>query len=194
MFSAQIVYSEDYLKPVISSETIRFHYGKHHKGYANTLNDIIQGTEFQNLPLEQIIIQSRDKHPKIFNNASQLFNHDFYWKCLKVSGEQPSEALAQAIQAQFGSFDAFCEAYINFAGTMFGSGWSWLVADNYHLKFINTTNAENPIGSGKAPLCVIDLWEHAYYIDYRNDRTTYIKNLVKQGINWAFCESQFIQK
>lgn len=191
MFSAQIAYDEDYLRPVISPETIRFHYGKHHQGYANTLNSLIQGTEFQNLPLEQIIVQSRDRQPKIFNNASQLFNHDFYWKCLKTSAEQPSKALGQAIQAQFGGFNAFCDAYIIFAGTIFGSGWSWLVAEGNQLKFINTTNAENPIGSEQKPVCVIDLWEHAYYIDYRNDRATYIKNLVKQGINWDFCESQF---
>ncbi|MBR1733999.1 MAG: superoxide dismutase [Alphaproteobacteria bacterium] len=189
MFSAQMEYSDQVLEPFLSSETINFHYGKHHVGYANTLNSLIKETEFHKLPLEQIIIQSRSKHPKIFNNASQLFNHNFYWKCLKKACNAPSGKLLSLINKQFGSFDKFLEDYITFAGTMFGSGWSWLVEENGKLKFLNTSNAENPIGSDAHALCVIDLWEHAYYIDYRNNRADYISKIVTNCINWNFCES-----
>ena len=190
MFSATIEYSEKALEPFLSSETINYHYGKHHTGYANTLNSLIENTEFKNLSLEQIMIKTRNHNPKIFNNAAQLFNHDFYWKCLKKSSELPSAKLLNLVNNQFGDFDKFRNEYIIFAGTMFGSGWSWLVEENGVLKFLNTANAENPIGSGATPLCVVDLWEHAYYIDYRNNRAEYIKKIIMNCINWNFCESQ----
>ena len=190
MFSAAIEYSEKALEPFLSSETINYHYGKHHVGYANTLNLLIgENAEFQNLSLEKIIIKARNYHQKIFNNAAQLFNHDFYWKCLKNSSEFPSAKLLNLVNRQFGDFDKFRNEYIAFAGNMFGSGWSWLVEENGELKFLNTSNAENPIGSGATPLCVIDLWEHAYYIDYRNNSAEYIKKIVMNCINWNFCES-----
>ena len=190
MFSATIEYSEKALEPFLSSETINYHYGKHHTGYANTLNSLIENTEFKNLSLEQIIIKTRNHNPKIFNNAAQLFNHDFYWKCLKNPSELPSAKLLNLVNNQFGDFYKFCNEYIIFAGTMFGSGWSWLVEENGVLKFLNTANAENPIGSGATHLCVVDLWEHAYYIDYRNNRAEYIKKIIMNCINWNFCESQ----
>ena len=190
MFSATIEYSEKALEPFLSSETINYHYGKHHTGYANTLNSLIENTEFKNLSLEQIIIKTRNLNPKIFNNAAQLFNHDFYWKCLKNSSKLPSAKLLNLVNNQFGDFYKFCNEYIIFAGTMFGSGWSWLVEENGVLKFLNTANAENPIGLGATPLCVVDLWEHAYYIDYRNNRAEYIKKTIMNCINWNFCESQ----
>ena len=190
MFSATIEYSEKALEPFLSSETINYHYGKHHTGYANTLNSLIENTEFKNLSLEQIIIKTRNHNPKIFNNAAQLFNHDFYWKCLKNSSKLPSAKLLNLVNNQFGDFYKFCNEYIIFAGTMFGSGWSWLVEENGVLKFLNTANAENPIGLGATPLCVVDLWEHAYYIDYRNNRAEYIKKTIMNCINWNFCESQ----
>lgn len=189
MFSAKIEYSERALEPFLSSETIKYHYGKHHIGYANTLNSLIEGTEFQNLSLEQIIIKARNQHTKIFNNAAQIFNHDFYWKCLKNSAEFPSKKLLDLVNKQFGDFDKFRDEYISFAGNMFGSGWSWLIENNGKLEFLNTSNAESPIGSEAAPLCVIDLWEHAYYIDYRNNRAEYIRKIVMNCINWNFCES-----
>ena len=190
MFSATIEYSEKALEPFLSSETINYHYGKHHTGYANTLNSLIENTEFKNLSLEQIIIKTRNHNPKIFNNAAQLFNHDFYWKCLKNSSKLPSAKLFNLVNNLFGDFYKFCNEYIIFAGTMFGSGWSWLVEENGVLKFLNTANAENPIGLGATPLCVVDLWEHAYYIDYRNNRAEYIKKTIMNCINWNFCESQ----
>lgn len=189
MFSAQIEYSERALEPILSSETINYHYGKHHSGYAATLNSLIEDTEFQDLSLKEIIIKSRNTHQKIFNNAAQLFNHDFYWKCLKNSSKLPLQKLLSLVNEQFGDFNKFREEYVSFAGTMFGSGWSWLVEENGKLKFLNTSNAENPIGSDVLPLCVIDLWEHSYYIDYRNNRGEYIKKIVMNCINWEFCES-----
>lgn len=190
MFSATIEYSEKALEPFLSPETINYHYGKHHIGYANTLNSMIENTEFKKLSLDQMIIKTRNHNPKIFNNAAQLFNHDFFWRCLKNFSELPSAKLLNLVNNQFGDFDKFRNEYITFAGTMFGSGWSWLVEENGVLKFLNTANAENPIGSESTPLCVVDLWEHAYYIDYRNNRAEYIKKVVMNCINWNFCESQ----
>lgn len=196
MFAAQKDYSNEALEPFLSYEALSFHYGKHHVGYANTLNSLIKGTEFEKLSLEEIIIKSRGKNQKIFNNASQLFNHDFYWKCLsKQQGGFWGGFETLAIN-QFGSFRDFMEEYISFAGTMFGSGWSWLVLNSAiptepRLEFINTSNAENPIGSRDiTPICVLDLWEHAYYIDYRNDRADYIRKIVENCINWEFCDLQ----
>lgn len=189
MFSAQIAFSRQDLEPFLSTETIDYHYGKHHMGYANTLNSLIVDTEFQELPLEQIVIQARkSKQWKIFNNAAQLFNHDFYWKCLSNPGKTPKEKMLSLINSQFGSFDKFLEEYISFAATLFGSGWSWLVCEESKLHFLNTSNADNPLGSGAIPVCVIDLWEHAYYIDYRNDRTDYLRKIITNCINWDFCE------
>ena len=210
MFEAKIGYGEDALQPVLSSETIRFHYGKHHVGYATNLNKLIAGTSFESISLENIIIDSRNRDVKIFNNAAQLFNHDFYWKCLKLKGLPQNGPLHDSYQKclnkkrlprngpfmdlinkQFGNFEKFQEEYISFAGGLFGSGWSWLVLDEKgNLKFINTQNAETPIGTSDIPLCVIDLWEHAYYIDYRNDRATYLQKIIENCVKWDFCESQ----
>lgn len=197
MFTAKIEYSNEALEPFLSSETLQFHHGKHHVGYANTLNGLIKGTEFEESSLEDIILKSRGTSPKIFNNAAQIFNHDFYWKCLSKDQENntPSDEFKSLITEQFGSFQKFLEEYALFAGTMFGSGWSWIVSEPSqskipHLKFINTSNAENPLGSGDTPVCVIDLWEHAYYIDYRNNRAGYIEKIVNNCINWNFCEKQ----
>lgn len=192
MFTAQIEHSNTAFEPFLSSETIQFHYGKHHVGYANTLNSLIKDAEFEKLSLEEIIIKSRGTAPKIFNNAAQLFNHDFYWKCLAKGSENPSHKFEHLVSESFGSFQKFLDEYVSFAGTMFGSGWSWVVLDKQtsHLKFLNTSNAENPIGSGDIPVCAVDLWEHAYYIDYRNNRADYIEKIVKNCINWSFCEKQ----
>lgn len=190
MFSANIDYSNGALEPILSTETIDYHYGKHHTGYANTLNALVKGTEFQDMPLEEVIVRTRNKYQKIFNNAAQLFNHDFYWKCLKNNCSAPEQKLLKLINEQFGNFDNFRDEYTAFAGGMFGSGWSWLVIQDDQLKFFNTSNAENPLGSDMSPLCVIDLWEHAYYIDYRNNRAEYVRKIVTECINWDFCESR----
>lgn len=198
MFSARIGYPKTALEPLISAETVSFHYGKHHVGYANTLNSLIKGTSFEKLSLENIIEKSRGVDQKVFNNAAQLFNHDFYWECLKKSEANPSEKFINLVSRQFGNFDKFLNEYISFATALFGSGWSWLVLDSGsssatplpRLSFLNTSNAENPVGSQSTPVCVIDLWEHAYYIDYRNNRAEYVQKVVKNCINWGFCESR----
>jgi Fe-Mn family superoxide dismutase len=192
-FQAQIAYGNAELAPILSSETLGYHYGKHHCGYAKTLNSLIENTPFVDKSLEEIIVQSRGKSLKIFNNASQLFNHDFYWKCLKVSDDKPTGKLKALIESQFGSFDEFLNQYIAFANAMFGSGWCWLVFDGEKLSFANTENAENPIGTNQKPVCVIDLWEHAYYIDYRNDRASYVDKILRGCVNWEFCEKQIIR-
>ena len=188
-FQPKIPYNNSSLQPVLSAETLNYHYGKHHAGYASNLNSLIENTEFSEKSLEEIIILSRASDRQIFNNASQLFNHNFYWKCLKYSDKKPKDRLKNIIDIQFDSFDSFLEEYISFANKMFGSGWSWVIFEDGKISFLNTMNAENPIGSGKIPICVIDLWEHAYYIDYKNDRKSYITKLVKECINWEFCES-----
>ncbi|MDR2158140.1 MAG: superoxide dismutase [Holosporaceae bacterium] len=175
--------------PVLSSETVDYHYGKHHCGYAKTLNSLAEGTKFADKTLEEIIIQSRGVDQKIFNNAAQLFNHDFYWKCLKVSEQAPAGELKSLIDDQFGTLDEFLSQYVSFANTMFGSGWCWLVWENQKLSFVNTQNAENFVGTPRKALCVVDLWEHSYYIDYRNDRASYVNKIIRGCIDWEFCES-----
>ncbi|MDR2629063.1 MAG: superoxide dismutase [Puniceicoccales bacterium] len=190
IFKAQIPYdSNTSLVPILSTETLDYHYGKHHVGYAKTLQTLVDGTDFAGRSLEEIIAASRGKNQKIFNNASQLFNHDFYWKCLKISERRPSGKLKDIICSQYGSFDEFLSGYISCANSLFGSGWSWLILANRKLLFANTTNSEIPIGLDTKLICVIDLWEHAYYIDYRNDRSSYINNAITKCINWEFCES-----
>lgn len=172
------------LEPHISEETLNYHYGKHHNAYVTKLNGQIEGTEFAEKSLEDIIKSSSGG---MFNNAAQVYNHTFYWNCLSPNGGgAPSGAIADAISAKFGSFDAFKEAFSNAAATNFGSGWTWLVKDaDGNLEIVNTDDAGCPITDGKTPVLTIDVWEHAYYIDYRNARPDYIKafwNLV----NWDF--------
>ncbi len=192
LFEARIPFENNALIPFLSEEELLYHYGKHHKGYAKTLNSIIVGTDFVNMDLIGVIKSSRNVNQKIFNNASQIYNHDFYWNCLTKKITAPTGKLKLLIKDQFKTLDSFLIQYINFAGTLFGSGWSWIVIENDELSFLNTSNAENPIGSNKKPICVIDLWEHAYYIDYRNDRAKYIDTIVKNCINWDFCSKLFI--
>lgn len=183
------VYKDRSLSPFLSAETIQYHYGKHHAGYANALNELIRGTEFEDLSLCEIVSRSRNTNQKIFNNASQLFNHNFYWECLAKSISLPRGKLSDLIIQQFGSLEEFQNQYISFASALFGSGWSWVVEQNENLKFINTQNAESPYGKSSNLICVVDLWEHAYYIDYRNNRIEYLEKIIKNCINWEFCAS-----
>lgn len=181
-------YARDALAPHISAETIDFHYGKHHQTYVTNLNNQIKGTEFENLSLEEII---RKSSGGMFNNAAQIWNHTFYWNCLKpAGGGEPGGKLAEAINAAFGSFAAFKEQFTNTALTTFGSGWAWLVqrADG-SVALVSTSNAATPLTGSDKALLTCDVWEHAYYIDYRNARAKYVEafwNLV----NWDFVESQ----
>ncbi len=182
-------YALDALQPHMSKETLEFHYGKHHQAYVTNLNNLIKGTEFENASLEDIIKKSSGG---VFNNSAQVWNHTFFWNCLSPQGGgQPSGAVADAINKKWGSFDAFKEAFAKSATTNFGSGWTWLVkkADG-SIDVVNTSNAGTPLTSGDKPLLTCDVWEHAYYIDYRNRRPDFVGafwNLV----NWEFVAKNF---
>jgi Fe-Mn family superoxide dismutase len=182
-------YEKNALEPVISAETIDFHYGKHHQAYVTNLNNLIPGTEFENMSLEDIIMKSSGG---VFNNAAQVWNHTFYWSCLSPNGGgAPTGALADAINAQFGSVDAFKEAFNKSAVTNFGSGWTWLVKNaDGSLEIFNTSNAGTPMTSGKKALLTIDVWEHAYYIDYRNARPKYLETIWGK-VNWEFVAANY---
>jgi Fe-Mn family superoxide dismutase len=182
-------YEKNALEPVISAETIDFHYGKHHQAYVTNLNNLIPGTEFETMSLEDIIMKSSGG---VFNNAAQVWNHTFYWNCLSPNGGgAPTGALADAINAQFGSFDAFKEAFNKSGATNFGSGWTWLVKNaDGSLEIFNTSNAGTPMTSGKKALLTIDVWEHAYYIDYRNARPKYLETIWDK-INWDFVAKNY---
>ncbi len=180
-------YAKNALEPHISAETLEYHYGKHHQAYVNKLNGLIEGTEFADMPLEDII---RKASGGTFNNAAQTWNHSFYWQSLSPDGGgEPSGKLADALGKAFGSVDAFREQFGNSAAGNFGSGWTWLVQrPDGSLAIVNTSNAATPITGDDTPLLTIDVWEHAYYIDYRNARPKYIEaywNLV----NWDFAAS-----
>ncbi len=182
-------YAIDALAPHISKETLEFHYGKHHQTYVTNLNNLIPGTEFESAPLEDIVKKSTGG---IFNNAAQVWNHTFYWNSLSPNGGgEPSGPLADAINAKFGSVEAFKEAFNKSAAGNFGSGWTWLVkkADG-SVDIVNTSNAATPVTTEDTPLLTCDVWEHAYYIDYRNARPKYLETFWKLA-NWSFAEKNF---
>ncbi len=182
-------YPENALEPVISARTIGFHYGKHHKGYLDNLNKLIANTELADLPLEKIITATAGKSEKtaIFNNAAQSWNHNFYWKGLKPKGGgEPPAALKKQIETSFGSLEACKKELATAAMTQFGSGWAWLVRDGQKLKVIKTANADTPLEKGMKPLWVIDVWEHAYYLDYQNRRADYVSAVLEKLMNWDF--------
>jgi len=182
-------YAENALDPVISTNTIGFHYGKHHKGYVDTLNKLIAGTELSNHSLEKLIAETAGKPDKvaIFDNAAQTWNHTFYWRSLrpKGGGEAPA-ALKQRIEASFGNLDACKKELATAATTEFGSGCAWLVLEADKLKVVKTANAETPLTKGVKPLLTIEVWEHAYYLDYQNRRPDYVSAVLDILINWGF--------
>lgn len=182
-------YAENALNPVITANTIGFHYGKHHKAYVDNLNKLIAGSDLADLPLEKIIAAVAGKADKtaIFNNAAQTWNHTFYWHSLRPNGGgEPPAALKQRIEASFGSVDALKKELATAATGQFGSGWAWLVADGDKLKVVKTGNADVPLTAGLKPLLTIDVWEHAYYLDYQNRRADYVNALLDKLINWEF--------
>ena len=183
-------YAKDALQPHISAETLEYHYGKHHATYVANLNKLIPGTEFENMSLDDIVKKSSGG---IFNNAAQTWNHTFYWNSLAPNGGgEPSGALAEAINKQFGSFAQFKEKFANAAVTTFGSGWAWLVKNSDGtLAIESTSNANTPLKDGKKPLLTCDVWEHAYYIDYRNARAAYV-DVFWKIVNWKFAEQNFM--
>ena len=194
MFFANKNYENNALNPYLSTETLDYHFGKHHVGYAENLNNLIKNTDLEFLTLEEIMLRKDSIDKKIYNNAAQVFNHDFYWKSLSQTKKAPSGKFLSSIEKNFGTFANFCNEYVNIASQMFGSGWSWLIEDSEHnLSFFNTSNADSPIIFDINPILVIDLWEHAYYIDYRNNRKGYIETLVNNCLDFEFAESNLMK-
>lgn len=185
----KLPYALDALQPVISKETLEYHYGKHHKAYVDNLNKLIPGTEFENMSLEETIMKSSGG---IFNNAAQVWNHTFYWHCMSPKKQpEPTGRLADAIKKTFGSFDEFKKKFSETAVKTFGSGWGWLAKDkNGNLEILSTSNAETPMTQHKQALLTCDVWEHAYYIDYRNLRPTYVEKFW-DIVNWEFVAKKF---
>ena len=185
----ELPYAKDALAPVISANTIDFHYGKHHKAYVDNLVKLIAGTDLADADLETVIKKASGDPTRagIFNNAAQVWNHTFYWKCLKAGGGgKPTGAVAAKIDAVWGSYEKFAEELKNAGVTQFGSGWAWLVADGGQLKITKTANADTPIAHGIKPLLTLDVWEHAYYLDYQNRRPDYLGAVIAKLINWDF--------
>jgi Fe-Mn family superoxide dismutase len=185
----ELPFAKDALAPVISATTLEYHYGKHHRAYVDNLNKLIAGTELAASDLETIIqkVAGDPARAGIFNNAAQVWNHSFYWKCLKPKGGgAPTGAIAARINASWGSYEKFAEELKNAGVTQFGSGWAWLIIDGAGLKITKTANADTPMAHGIKPLLTIDVWEHAYYLDYQNRRPDYLSTVIAGLINWDF--------
>ena len=185
----ELPYAKDGLAPYISANTLEFHHGKHHRAYVDNTNKLIAGTDLANESLETIIKKTVDDATKsgLFNNAAQVWNHSFYWQCMKPNGGgKPAGKVADKINEAWGTFDKFAEEFKNAGVTQFGSGWAWLVLDGGKLKVTKTANADTPIAHGGKPLLTVDVWEHAYYLDYQNRRPDYLATFIEKLINWDF--------
>lgn len=194
MFTLSLLpYKKFELEPVISAHTLDFHYGKHHQTYVDNLNKFIAGSELENESLENIIIKTVGQAEKvaIFNNAAQVYNHNFFWNSLKPreTKSEPSEGLLEMINKSFGSLDNFYVEFKAAAISQFGSGWAWLIIENGELKITKTANADTPIAHGLKPLLTVDVWEHAYYLDYQNRRADYVEGVLKNLLNWEFAQA-----
>ncbi len=188
----ELPFAKNSLEPYISERTLEFHYGKHHNAYVVNCSKLIENTELQNEPLEVIIKKSAGNASMagIFNNSAQVWNHSFYWNCIKPNGGgAPTGKAAELINKDFGSFEKFVEEFKNAAATQFGSGWAWLVQKEGKLQIMKTPNADTPMVHGAKALLTIDVWEHAYYLDYQNRRPDYITTFVEKLINWDFVNS-----
>jgi Fe-Mn family superoxide dismutase len=182
-------YSSDALEPSISKNTMDYHYGKHHRKYVSTLNGLIEDSSFDKMTLEDIIVESAHSHPVIFNNAAQAWNHNFYWNCMKpnASGEPNDDTLVSILKA-FDTFENFKVKFVDSAKSLFGSGWTWLVKNpDGRLSIHNLKNADTPIMHDQMPILACDVWEHAYYLDYQNERARYLENFWRI-VNWNFVE------
>jgi Fe-Mn family superoxide dismutase len=180
------------LEPFLSAKTLEFHHDKHHNGYVQNANKLIAGTDYEKMNAEEIIRKTAGdiSTASIFNNVSQAWNHAFYWQCLKPKGGgKPSRTIDQKIKQDFGSYENFVEEFKAAGSTQFGSGWAWLVIDNDRLEVMKTANADSPVAQGMKPLLTIDVWEHAYYLDYQNRRPDYINTFIDKLINWEFVNS-----
>jgi superoxide dismutase, Fe-Mn family len=188
----ELPYEPSALEPVISANTISYHYGKHHQAYSDNLKKLLPDSPFNGMTLEKIILATygKSENVSIYNNAAQVWNHNFYWRSLKPKGGgEPPTALKQKMEKVFGGVDKCTEALSQAATSQFASGWAWLVLDGDNLKVIKTGNADNPIALGLKPLLTIDVWEHAYYLDYQNKRADYVKGIIEKLINWEFAAS-----
>ena len=184
----ELPYAKNALAPHMSAETLEFHHDKHHKKYVDTANKLIAGTEFEKMEVEEIIRRSSGK---IFNNVAQAWNHEFFWNCLTPDQKSPSGKLAEALKKSFGSVDEFKSSFAKTATETFGSGWAWLVKEaDGSLKIISTSNADTPVKGDQKPLLTCDVWEHAYYIDYRNERPKYLEHFWNI-VNWEFVGKNF---
>jgi Fe-Mn family superoxide dismutase len=184
-------YAENALEPVISSKTISFHHGKHHKAYVDKLNELIAGTPYESMSLEEIVAKSAksEKDKAIFNNAGQAWNHNFYWKSMMAKGGEPTGKIKDALQSSFGGVKEFKEAFTKAAVGQFGSGWAWLIkGKDGKLKITTTSNADTPIAHGETPLLTADVWEHAYYLDFQNRRPDHVQAWLDKLANWSFAE------
>ncbi|MBN9534765.1 MAG: superoxide dismutase [Alphaproteobacteria bacterium] len=183
---APLPWTDTALEPVISAKTLSFHYGKHHKAYVDTLNTLVPGTPYADMKLEEIVKASAGKDPKVFNNAGQVWNHNFYWRSLSPKSGKPSGKLAQAIERDFGGVDKLVAALADAGKTQFGSGWAWLTSAGGKLKVEKTANAESPMSKGVNCLLTVDVWEHAYYLDYQNARPKYLEEVLGKLLNWDY--------
>jgi Fe-Mn family superoxide dismutase len=190
-------FAKEALEPHISAQTIDFHYGKHHQTYVDNLNKLVVGTEFETATLEDIIKKTvgSSNQAAIFNNAAQIYNHDFFWKSLKPVAifSEPSGELLALVISSFGSLENFYSEFKTVALSQFGSGWIWLVKEGGSLKIIKTTNADTPLTHDLKPLLTIDVWEHAYYLDYQNRRGDFVDGVLKNLLNWEFAESNLLK-
>lgn len=185
----ELPYAQNALEPHISARTLEFHHGKHHKAYVDNGNKLLESSDLKGLSMEEIMKKTAGDSSKagIFNNVAQVWNHSFYWKCMKPGGGgQPTGKIAEKIKADFGSFDKFVEEFKNAGATQFGSGWAWLVLDGGKLKITKTPNAECPLTQGMKPLLTMDVWEHAYYLDFQNRRPDYMATFIDKLVNWDF--------
>lgn len=190
----ELPYAKNALEPHITAQTLEFHHGKHHLAYVNNLNNLVKDTPLANATLEDVILQSAKDASKagIFNNAAQIWNHTFYWHSMKpAGGGTPTGALAKKIDEDFGSFEKFKEEFKTAGATQFGSGWAWLVLENGKLKVTKTPNADLPMAHGQTALLTMDVWEHAYYLDFQNRRPDYISTFLDKLVNWQFAAENF---
>jgi Fe-Mn family superoxide dismutase len=181
-------WADNALEPTISAKTISFHYGKHHKAYVDNLNKMVAGTDLESKSLEDIIKATANDTSKtgVFNNAAQVWNHTFFWHCMKPGGGKPSGKIAERIEETFGTYEKFAEQFKAAAVGRFGSGWAWLIDDGGTLKIISTPNADNPLAHGQKALLTVDVWEHAYYLDFQNRRPDFVQAFLDHLVNWEF--------
>jgi Fe-Mn family superoxide dismutase len=187
----KLPWDEGALDPVISARTIQLHHGKHHKAYVDKANELVAGTKMADMPLEEVVRAAQaEKNQKLFDNAAQAWNHAFFWSCLRPGGAKPSGEIARRLDADLGGAEAFRKAFAKAAVECFGSGWAWLVDRGGKLEIVATSNAATPLTSGATPLLTLDVWEHAYYLDYQNRRPEYVEAVIAKLLDWEFAGRQ----